>query len=283
MIHGLRVDQMMLTEPKPTRLHRTARFSINPDGSTQGNNNFAGTPSGAGLSRYYEITLGVMGIPDHETGYLVGIQEIDRVVREFLIPVIANACNDAPETEPAVLLPKLWDIASQTLPHPLTLIRWHLSPYYGVEMTDRTQSSARVQIRQNFEFAAAHRLHTPTLSDQENREFFGKCNNPSGHGHNYRIEPTISIPTSQLSAINAQIEMQKCVNRTLIDQLDHKFLNADCAWFDQTKGGVIPSVEHISRVCFEQLAPAIELLGHGMRLEQLQAWETEKTSAIYPG
>ncbi len=32
-------------------------------------------------------------------------------------------------------------------------------------------------------FYAAHRLHTAMLSDAENRRLYGKCNNPSGHGH----------------------------------------------------------------------------------------------------
>jgi len=36
-------------------------------------------------------------------------------------------------------------------------------------------------------FNAAHRIHNPELSDDENRRIFGKCNNPSGHGHNYRL------------------------------------------------------------------------------------------------
>lgn len=273
----------MHTDIKQTRLHRTARFSINPDGSTQGENNFAGTPSFSGLARYYEMTLGVSGVPDRDTGYLIGIQEIDKLVREHLVPAIADACVNAPTTEPASLLPSLWDIASAHCEHPISLLRWTLSPYYGVEMNTETHSVARVMIRQSFEFAAAHRLHSPSMSDQENIEFFGKCNNPSGHGHNYRIEPTVSVPADQIDAFNAQIEIQRCVNSVLLDELDHKNLNTDCAWFDQSKGGVIPSVEHIARVCFEQLAPAIESIGRGMRLDRMQAWETEKTSAIYPG
>ena len=273
----------MHTDPKPTRLHRTARFSINPDGSTQGHNNFAGTPSSSGLARYYEITLGVIGVPDRDTGYLIGIQEIDRLVRAHLVPIIADVCTHAPTTEPASMLPRLWEAASTHCPHPLSLIHWMISPYYGVEMTAESHHESRVLIRQSFEFAAAHRLHTPTLSDNENQKFFGKCNNPSGHGHNYRIEPTLSVPVDQIDALNAQMTLQECVNRTLIDELDHKFLNLDCAWFDQSNGGVIPSVEHIARVCYEKLATEIESCGHGLRLEQLQAWETEKTSAIYPG
>ena len=40
-------------------------------------------------------------------------------------------------------------------------------------------------------FHAAHRLCAATLSDAENVKLYGKCNNPSGHGHGYLTETTI--------------------------------------------------------------------------------------------
>ena len=40
-------------------------------------------------------------------------------------------------------------------------------------------------------FNAAHRLHAVVLSDAENAELYGKCNNPLGHGHRYLTETTI--------------------------------------------------------------------------------------------
>ena len=35
-------------------------------------------------------------------------------------------------------------------------------------------------------FSAAHRLHSPHLSDEENASLYGKCNHVNGHGHNYK-------------------------------------------------------------------------------------------------
>jgi 6-pyruvoyltetrahydropterin/6-carboxytetrahydropterin synthase len=40
-------------------------------------------------------------------------------------------------------------------------------------------------------FSAAHRLHSPVLSEEENVALYGKCNNPRGHGHLYRTEATV--------------------------------------------------------------------------------------------
>ena len=37
------------------------------------------------------------------------------------------------------------------------------------------------------QFNAAHRLHNPEWSEEQNVEVFGKCNNPNWHGHNYEL------------------------------------------------------------------------------------------------
>ncbi|MGH8102715.1 MAG: 6-carboxytetrahydropterin synthase, partial [Chthoniobacterales bacterium] len=40
-------------------------------------------------------------------------------------------------------------------------------------------------------FSAAHRLHAAGLSQTENVQLYGKCNNPLGHGHSYATETTV--------------------------------------------------------------------------------------------
>ncbi|HZW05581.1 MAG TPA: 6-carboxytetrahydropterin synthase, partial [Phycisphaerales bacterium] len=70
---------------------------------------------------------------------------------------------------------------------------------------------------------------------------------------------------------------------TLIDPFDHRNLNVDCVQFDQSRGGVNPSVENISRVFYTLLAPVIGGHGGGVELRSLTVWETEKTCSTYPG
>ena len=48
-------------------------------------------------------------------------------------------------------------------------------------------------------FSAAHRLHSIHLSDPQNRSLYGLCNNANSHGHNYRLETTLSGPVSIIS------------------------------------------------------------------------------------
>ncbi len=49
-------------------------------------------------------------------------------------------------------------------------------------------------------FSAAHRTHAPRLTDAENLALYGICDNPAGHGHNYRVtfwHPTVEqVPAS---------------------------------------------------------------------------------------
>ena len=42
-----------------------------------------------------------------------------------------------------------------------------------------------------YQFSASHRLHNDEFSAEKNADVYGKCNNPHGHGHNYRVEVTV--------------------------------------------------------------------------------------------
>lgn len=264
-------------------LSRTVRFCINPDGSFDGPNGYGGRPAMRGLGRYYELTCTLRGSPDPRTGYIVGIQEIDAVVRTSIIPRIAEACRVSPQSEPASLMPDLWDRTATGLPHTLARLTWSLTPTYKVEMTvtDRHAQPPRVLIRQKFDFAAAHRLHSPELTNAENREIFGKCNNPSGHGHNYQIEPVIALPVARAGGFS-MARFEEIVEDSVIRLFDHKHLNTDTDAFDTARGGVIPSVEHIAMICHDRLAEPVRALGDGAELVRVTVWETDRTSCTYP-
>ena len=49
-------------------------------------------------------------------------------------------------------------------------------------------SAATSYFGRRYPLSASHRLHSDALSADENREAYGKCNNPHGHGHNYTVE-----------------------------------------------------------------------------------------------
>ena len=49
-------------------------------------------------------------------------------------------------------------------------------------------------LSRRYHFSASHRLHTDAYGTERNREVFGKCNNPHGHGHNYAVQVTFRGP-----------------------------------------------------------------------------------------
>ena len=51
-----------------------------------------------------------------------------------------------------------------------------------------SEMTGRVLVTRREIFSAAHRLHSRVLSEEENKELYGPCNNIHGHGHNYTIE-----------------------------------------------------------------------------------------------
>lgn len=70
---------------------------------------------------------------------------------------------------------------------PLHRVRLHERDDFFAEVWDDESMFLGLQMP----FYAAHRLHASGLSDMQNTELFGKCNNPNGHGHRYLVEATV--------------------------------------------------------------------------------------------
>ncbi len=289
-------------------LQRTVRFCINPpdarsapipatnaDGADFGDggkdtvptpsstpNGFAGVPAMRGLGRYYELDLVCQGEADPVTGYLINIKDVDRAARGAVIPLIEKAVHDTPWVEPASLMERIFALARSALRVGLVRVRWRLTPTYSVEMAapSATSPGTHVVMRQRFDFAAAHRLHVPDLSDAENRATFGRCNNPSGHGHNYMIEPAVAFDPDGPPFTVADLE--RLTHEAIIDPFDHTHLNKDTAPFAET-GGLNPSVENIARVFFALLKDRLARERKDVTLASMTVWETDRTSCIFSG
>ena len=265
------------------RLKRTVRFTVNPrelappDGAWR--NGYAGSPAMRGLGTHYELHIECVGRPDPKTGYLINIKDVDLAARETVVPGIVRTFHESPTSEPAEVLPPLCSALNESLDGIVQGVRWNLTPTYSIEVEMNEQNT--VLLRQRFDFAASHRLHVSTLSDEENRHVFGVCNNLNGHGHNYQVEPCVSIDLSDASQPMSLADLEQVVGDTVIDRFDHKNLNVDTREFKDGEG-VNPSVEHIARVCFGLLEPAIASRWSGARLRDVTVWETDRTSCTFP-
>jgi len=258
-------------------LSRAVRFCVEPDAGADGPNGFGGRPPMRSLGAFYEIRVDCAGEPDEATGYLVDIGDIDRAVRSVAPPMIREALfGERERVEPGALLVRIAG-ALRRSPGPVRVarVRWMLTPTYSleVEADQMDQPTPRIRIRQAFEFAAAHRLHVPEYSAEENRRLFGKCNNPSGHGHNYRVEAEVETALRDGRADFTLADLEEAVDRAILQRFDHKHLNLDTEEFRDRN----PSVERIAQACFDRLRETID--PDRATLRSVTVWETSKTCA----
>ena len=95
-------------------------------------------------------------------------------------------------------------------------------------------------------FSSAHFYHQPAWSDEKNREVFGRCFTPYGHGHNYLLE--VSFVVSLEEALTLREEKQKRLD-DLTRVLDHEHLNFVIPEFART----VPTTENIALYFQEKL------------------------------
>ena len=125
-------------------------------------------------------------------------------------------------------------------------------------------------------FNAAHRVHNPALSDEENVRLFGKCNNPNWHGHNYTLEVSITGEPDAITGYVIDLGLVKrIVEKEYVDLVDHKNFNLDVPFMKD----INPTTENIIVACWRRLEPALK----PARLARLKIWETENHYVEYEG
>ena len=128
-----------------------------------------------------------------------------------------------------------------------------------------------------YEFAASHRLHSPRLSEEENRELFGKCNYVNGHGHNYVLEVSVAGPIDPRSGrVMSPEAMDAIIEKEVVDRYDHRHFNYDLPEFKD----LIPSSEVITKVIWERLRDRFPA---PVRLHRIRLHETARNIFEYRG
>ncbi len=124
-------------------------------------------------------------------------------------------------------------------------------------------------------FNAAHRLHNDNWSDVKNKAFYGKCNNPNFHGHNYDLEVMVSGIIDQESGYLIDMKvLSDLIKSEILDCFDHKNLNLDTIEFKNLN----PTAENIAVVIYNKLRlklnPKYKL--------KIKLYETKRNIVIYP-
>ncbi|HEY8309222.1 MAG TPA: 6-carboxytetrahydropterin synthase [Gemmatimonadaceae bacterium] len=133
-----------------------------------------------------------------------------------------------------------------------------------------------VTVTRRLKFNAAHRVHNPALSDEENSRLFGKCNNLHGHGHNYTLDVSVAGQVNPETGYVFDLSRLKdLVNREVVNVVDHHNLNIDVPFMRN----VIPTAENMIVQIWQLLEGKIS----PGRLVRLVLWETENNYVEYDG
>ncbi|MBN1972693.1 MAG: 6-carboxytetrahydropterin synthase [Sedimentisphaerales bacterium] len=265
-------------------LARQVRFSVNPflPEQSEGANSFASMPSGEGLAIFFELSVELAGEIDHATGFVVNVAEIDSKVRQHAVPVFISKVKENFCMAEHISLFTVTEILHLSwnqlegifVPARLNKLSLKLNPFRKIMIC--SEDSDMVFFSEKFEFAATHKLWNNDFTDVQNRKIFGKCANPTGHGHNYVVEVTVKMPVSGKDFSIGDFE--KIVDSELISLIDHKNLNLDIEYFKS----VIATVENIAVFAWEKLVKKFPASAKG-GLHCVTVWETDKTSCSYYG
>jgi len=235
----------------------------------------AANPNGHGHNYLLEVT--VKGEVDPVTGMVMNIHDLKEIVSNITAELDHKNLNKEVlyfETHlptPENICRYLWDKISEKLSlAELASIRAWEDEFTSAELREK------VTFTNNYHFSAAHRLHTPLLSQSENENLYGKCANPKGHGHNYTVDVTV---TGTPDPVTGMAVDRKClddaVHQMLIKPWDHRNLNEEI----EELIGSVPTGENLVKLAWEKLNHA---LGEGM-LQSVKIGETPNAFFEYRG
>jgi 6-pyruvoyltetrahydropterin/6-carboxytetrahydropterin synthase len=132
-----------------------------------------------------------------------------------------------------------------------------------------------VHLTRRYMISASHRLHSDEMSERENADVYGKCNNPYGHGHNYMIEVTVSGPVDdQTGMVCNLVDLDDFVRSEVMERFDHQNLNLLPEFAKQ-----VPTTERLCMAIYE-------IVNRGFKaahLEKIRIEETMMNSFEYAG
>jgi len=107
-----------------------------------------------------------------------------------------------------------------------------------------------VTLTRVYRFSASHRLHSAQLSEAANAATYGRCNNPYGHGHNYRLEVSVAgTPDGVTGRLVDLARLDEMVAVSVLRDFDYRNMNTELAGL----GGRVPTTEVVAELVRDRL------------------------------
>jgi 6-pyruvoyltetrahydropterin/6-carboxytetrahydropterin synthase len=258
---------MKLNLPDKVSIARRAYFSFGRQAPLEN------WPPRLRLPHGYDCVLTVYydGSVPENNGMVVNIADVKPALAQAIVPLdcaMLTGNDEILKAPPSAenIVEFLWKrLPSQVEEGSLSRLILQVSSRLLIEKTPTI-----MRLTRKYEFAAAHRLCSPDLNDEENATLYGKCSNLAGHGHNYGLEVTVEGTPDEAGFIIAPQKLDAIVEAEVFERFDHKHLNEDCAEFQN----LIPTSENFARVIFAVLQEKLNAEGH--HLAKIGLHETQK-------
>lgn len=227
-----------------------------------------------GHNYFLEVT--VEGDPNPLDGMILNIKKLDDWLQTSIVRVfdqksindeLPEFSNQAPTLENILLC--IRDRLSH-LQKDVDFVKLKLeeSPDLWAELN--LDGKNMITLTRSYEFAASHRLHSPHMSEEENLQAYGKCWNPSGHGHNYILEVSVQGEPDPRSGMAVDLgDLDQVVESEIVDRYDHKNLNCDLPEFENK----IPTTEIVVQEIWSRLEERVP-----GELVKVKLWETARNA-----
>ncbi len=135
-----------------------------------------------------------------------------------------------------------------------------------------------VEITRKVRFCAAHRYHREDWTAEKNREVFGACNNPHGHGHNYELEVTLRGPVDPFTGMVINLRrVDEILQEQVVSRFDHRNINKEVEGFEST----VPTTENLAIHIWKLIEPGFNQ--EAVRLSRVRLREDAFLYAEYCG
>lgn len=147
-------------------------------------------------------------------------------------------------------------------------------------MDSRRERRPIAYLTRKAQISCCHRLNSLSLSEQENKQVFGKCNNKWGHGHNYTVEVTVRGPVDPRTGMVMNLEALKDCMQKVLDQMDHKNIDKQVDYFKET----VSTTENVAIYIFEELKEQMSFSHNNPELlYEVKVHETDKNVMCFRG
>ncbi len=193
----------------------------------------AGSEGSWGSGENYQLHIVFGGEVDRQTGFLVNLSQVKEVIRPLIdgrfdhrfLNLDTPPFDHVPPTAENLARTLLEEVHAACRGLAARPVACHVQE--SRDLGAIAYTTGRVEREARIAFSAARRTFSPHLSEEENRELFGRASSPAGHGHGYLLRVVLAGPLDAGTGVIVPHSCLKSALSSLHARLDHRNLSVE--------------------------------------------------------